>query len=298
MKNKIKFIAYTLRIVIVLCGFLAIGFNSIAQDNAETKKEYVRRTFDGNFLIDNQTVMVPSKQVFEFVIQHRFGVVNNGYKDFYGIYAPSNIRLGFSYTPISNLQVGFGFTKEKMMWDGNVKYAILKQSKVGGLPFSATYYGNFAVDTREKKGNFVNNTDRISYFNQLIFARKITDKFSVQFAPSLTWYNNVEGYVNTEGIIKPKMKNSHLAMSFSGKYSMSEKINILANYDQPLTEHKTNNPNPNISFGIELVTSSEHAFQLFIGNYQSIVPQANNFYNKNDYSKGDFLIGFNISRSK
>lgn len=31
---------------------------------------------------------------------HRFGSVKNGYKDFFGLFAPSNIRLGFSYVPI------------------------------------------------------------------------------------------------------------------------------------------------------------------------------------------------------
>lgn len=70
---------------------------------------------------------------------------------------------------------------------------------------------------------------------------------------------------------------------------------LVANYDQPLTQHPTNNPHPSICFGLEMTTSA-HAFQIFAGNYNSILPQNNNMFNQNDYTKGQFLIGFNITR--
>ena len=82
----------------------------------------VGNTFESVWMIDNQTVLVPLRRTFEFDIQHRFGTVVNGYSDFWGIYAPSNIRIGFGYTPISNLMVGFGFTKDRLLWDVNWKY--------------------------------------------------------------------------------------------------------------------------------------------------------------------------------
>jgi len=70
---------------------------------------------------------------------------------------------------------------------------------------------------------------------------------------------------------------------------------LIASYDQPITEHLSNNPSPNISFGIEIATSA-HAFQIFLGNYKSIVPQRNNVFNANDFGDGELLIGFNITR--
>lgn len=299
MKNQLKTFAYILRPLTFCFCIISIAGLSFAQENTEvkpaTKNEPVKKTFIGNLIIDNQTVMVPVKGIFEFVIQHRFGVVKNGYEDFYGLYAPSNIRLGFNYTPIENLQVGFGFTKERLQWDGNVKYALIKQAKVGGSPISATYYGTIGIDTRPKKGNFVNNTDRISYFSQLILARKVTKHLSVQVAPGLTWFNNVEGYVSADGSIKSKMNNTHFSIAVNGCYSITDKLDIIANYDQPLTKHTTNNPNPNVSFGLQIGTST-HTFQIFLGNYQSIVPQSNNFYNKNNFEKGQFLLGFNITK--
>lgn len=299
MKTLSNKYSYYLQCFIIAVCFIAIGNVSLAQDNTEVtpiaKREAIKKTFIGNLLIDNQTCMVPVKGVFEFVIQHRFGVINNGYKDFYGLYAPSNIRLGFNYTPIEDLQVGFGFTKERLMWDGNLKYAIIKQSKAGGNPVSVTYYGNFGVDTRPKEGNFVNNSDRLSYFHQLIFARKINKKLSLQVSPSITWFNNVEGYISSDGSIKAKSENLHFATAFMGCYAINDNFSVIANYDQPFTQHPTNNPNPNISFGFQVGTAT-HTFQMFLGNYQSIVPQLNNMYNKNDYSNSQYVIGFNITK--
>jgi hypothetical protein len=299
MKNNSKYYAKYFRIFVLFLSFVFIGNNSWAQDSTDvketTKLEPIKKTFVGNLIIDNQTVMVPVKGVFEFVIQHRFGVVNNGYKDFYGLYAPSNIRLGFNYTPINDLQIGFGLAKERLQWDLNLKYALLKQSKVGGNPVSITYYGTAGIDTRAKAGNFVNNTDRFSFFNQLIFARKMSKKLSLQVSPSLTWMNNVEGYISTDGSIKAKSKNAHFATAFSGCYAINDNFAIIANYDQPFTQHPSNNPNPNLSLGFQVGTAT-HTFQMFVGNYESIVPQSNNFYNKNDFRDGKFVIGFNITK--
>ena len=254
----------------------------------------VKNTFESTWLIDNQSVMVPVKGTMQMDIMHRFGTVNNGYDDFYGIYAPSNIRIGMSYVPIEKLIVGFGFTKVNLTWDLNAKYALLKQTNSGGSPVSLTFFGNMAVDTRPAE-NFVNGTDRLSYFSQLIVARKVTDNFSLQVAPSLSHFNAVEGYVDTEGNVQGKMKNDHLAVSVGARYKVSSGTVIMVNYDQPLTKHTTGNPQPNIALGVEFNTSA-HAFQFFLSNYQFIVPQLNNMNNQNDYRDGQFLIGFNITR--
>ena len=63
-----------------------------------------------------------------------------------------------------------------MTWEAYTKYAILQQTK-GKYPVSVTYFGDIAIDTR-KKENFVHFSDRLMFFNQIIIARKITDKIS------------------------------------------------------------------------------------------------------------------------
>ncbi len=284
--------------IFLLLSFSLMAGSIQAQDapaeKAPAKSKPVKNTFGSVWLMDNQTSLVPIKGTLEFDIQHRFGVVNNGTKDLFGLFAPSNIRLGVNYAPVKNLFVGIGITKERNQLDLNAKYALLQQTTDNKMPVSVTYFGNIVVDTRNKS-NFRYDVHRLSYFNQLIIARKVTNNFSLQVAPSFSWFNNVEAYVDANGAIKKKMENGHLAISALGRYKITEKSAIIAGYDQPLTQHTTNNPHPNICFGFETTTSS-HAFQVFFGNYYGIVPQSNNMFNKNDFRDGQFVIGFNITR--
>ena len=268
-----------------------------AQDSTElpvaNKVKPVKNTFESVLLMDNQTVMVPVKGTFEWDFQHRFGTVKNGSKDLWGVYGPANIRMGLNYAPIKKLYIGAGLTKERMQIDVNAKYAIFLQTP-GKMPVSVTYFGNAAMDTRGD-ANYNHSADRFSYFTQLIIGRKVNDKFSAQVAPNFSWFNNVEGYVDSKGEVQAKMHNGHFAVSLAGRYKISEKSAVIAGWDQPLTAHPTNNPHPNICFGFE-TTSSSHAFQIFFGNYYSILPQYNNVLNQSDYTNGEFRLGFNITK--
>ena len=133
------------------------------EPEAPAKPRPVKNTFASDQIIDAQTVMVPVKGTFEADIQHRFGSVQNGYEDLWGIYGIANIRFGFLYTPIDNLEIGFGLGKVNMLWDGSAKYALLKQSSE--YPVSVTYYGNVAVKTVKDPDNvlFKYNSERWSF---------------------------------------------------------------------------------------------------------------------------------------
>jgi len=251
-------------LLIALCSSLG---NLMAQDSTATdakKKSFTKSTFEGNYIIDNQTVMTPIKGTFEFDIQHRFGTVEKGFTTLFGLFASATMKLGFSYTPINNLQVGFDATTERMEVGWNLKYAILKQTKDGKMPVSITYFGNAVMDTRKKDNTtlFVTTSDRLSYFNQIIIARKFTENLSLQVSPSISHFNNLEGYLDASGNVLPKLNNDHIAISFSGRYKIAPQTGIIANYDQPLSQHQIGNPHPNISFGIEM-KSSGHDFEIF-----------------------------------
>ncbi|MEP7256600.1 MAG: DUF5777 family beta-barrel protein [Ferruginibacter sp.] len=339
MKRIINNIKRQLALAVPLIMFLClIGSTGYAQDKGKAKQKKgmfarlfnneppkvkpVKNMFPSVWIADNQTPTVPVKGTLEVDIQHRFGVINNGYSsDFYGFFAPSNIRLGVNYAPIKNLFVGVGITKYNMTVDGNLKYAIIQQTK-GKYPVSVSYYGNMGVDTRKDKDGslFKYSTQRLSYFNQLIIGRKVTDRFSIMVAPSISHQNSVTGYYtkndSTGQDIFRDMKNNHFAIAVAVRYRITEKTSVMINYDQPLTKHNTNNPDPNLAIGIEMNTSS-HSFQFFLGNYYNLSPQMNNLFNKNapfSYTDktmthpnrmdsnpekvrgGRFLIGFNITR--
>lgn len=305
--------------VCLVCSMMLFQTNLIAQDStavseelkAPAKPKPEKNTFQSVWIIDNQTVMVPVKGTLEMDIMHRFGTVKKGYDDFWGFFAPSNIRLGVSYSPINKLNVGIGITKKNMIWDASAKYAIITQTK-SKYPVSVSWYSNMAYDTRKDKDKsiFKYRSQRLSFFHQLIIARKVTNKFSVQIAPSISHQNSVNGYLtkndSTGKTTFKEMEFNHFAIAFSARYKVTNVTSVMVNYDQPITKHATNNPNPNLAFGVEMNTSS-HSFQIFVGNYFNLVQQQNNLYNKNSpfgytdnsgakIKGGNFLIGFNITR--
>ena len=339
--NRIKEVLFAMP-ALFICFMMLPSNNVQAQDstNAEepaapVKIKPLKNSFKSIWIIDNQTVLVPVKGTFEMDINHRFGTWNKGYEDFWGLFAASNIRIGVSYAPINKLNIGLGFTKttaavipnagissvDGPLWDGSLKYAIITQTK-DKYPVSISYYVNAAYNTKKDPDHEIYryNSDRWTFFHQILIARKITDKLTVQVAPSLSHHNVVNGYYtkldDSTLKVNPSMKFDHFAIAFSARYKLTTVTSLMFNYDQPLTTHATNNPNPSMSFGFEFNTSS-HSFQIFFTNFYYLNPAANNLYNTNNpfaytdhstddpntptdestkVSGGKFLIGFNITR--
>lgn len=280
--------------LILLQVIITIGLSAQDETNEPLKPRPIRYTFESIWLLDHQTVDVPFQKTFEWDIQHRFGTWENGYEDYFGLAAPSNIRMGFVYVPIENLQVGFGITKERKIWDFNMKYVLIKQKQGSGFPFSISYYGSAGLDSRSLD-SFEETSDRFSYFNQLMIARKFSDRLALQLSPSFSYFNFPERIFSAEGEFMGKMNNQHFAISAMGRIGITESMGFLFNMDFAITEHDINNPKNNLSLGLEFTTSS-HAFQLLIGNYQSLNPQYNGLLNQNSFGDGNILIGFNITR--
>jgi hypothetical protein len=292
MKTSIYTLAKSFILILVL-GCCASPLIS-QEEESKPPERPVRNMFESNWLLDNQTVIVPIEGTLEMDILHRFGTWDNGYDDFFGIYAPSNIRLGFTYVVIPNLQLGIGLTKNKNLWDFNLKYALFSQTRSGSTPLSLTYFGNMAIDTRD--GDiFQKGTDRYSYFHQLMVARKLSDKLSFQVSGNISHFNAVGAFINDAGEEEAVLKNDHLSSTLAFRYKLTDITSFIASYDLPITDHAIDDPESNLSFGFEFVTSS-HAFQLFIGNYNGIVPQYNQSLNKNAFGDNQILLGFNITR--
>jgi hypothetical protein len=286
-------------IAILMLGQTLNAQEEMAQERDATP---VKRTFESIMLMDQQTVMIPVKGTFEMDFQHRFGTWDNGYDNLFGIFSPSNIRIGFDYVPVERLMVGFGFTKENLVWDMFGKYALLRQGKSGGSPISLTYYGNAAIDTRgDDDTGFEESTDRWSFFHSAMVARKFSDDFSIQLSGNLSWFNFKSPVFDDEGVHQGRDRNAHFSASALARYKFSNVMSFTVGYDQPITEHRFFDPEPNLSIGLEVVTSS-HAFQVFVGNFHRLVPQYNHSYNSNKFfGTGNFdgnqiLIGFNITR--
>ena len=132
--------------------------------------ELERAAFESTSLIESQTNRVYSKGTIEMIMNHRFGLVS-GTNDLIGIWAPANIRLAVNYSITDRITVGYGTTKDFRLQDFCLKTAILRQTVNGKMPVSVTYYGNASLSALPKE-NFYHLSDRWSYYNQIIIAKR------------------------------------------------------------------------------------------------------------------------------
>ena len=288
MNNIIK---KCLPLVFLIPG--AIYAQNATDSNAVAEKPVakpVKNTFENSVVINNQTVEGEHAKNLDFVIQHRFGVIDDA-TDFWGFFAPSNIRLGLTYGITDRFSIGVGVTKNNYLLDLNWKYIFLKQTKGGEMPVTVAYYGN-ASRSMLGQNNFLNQSDqyqsadRLSYFNELMVARKFGTKVGVQLAFTYSYFN----------LLDSGMSNANMGISFVGRYKVTPQGSIILDYDYPITHSAINPAKPNLGFGYEIATSG-HTFQVFFTTADQISNQGQRVYNQNDILKRQFLIGFNITRN-
>ena len=183
-------------------GFLLvfIGLPLWAQDDllamlekeAAKDKVFTQATFKGSRLINGQTVETIAKKHLNFWISHRFGALNSGFIDNFLGLDEARIRLGLEYALTDQWLIGGGRSTIEKTYDVYTKYKLLRQSNQ--MPITLTAYGSLSTNTMPTgyslpSGNIMrysNNLQRQSYMGQLLIARKMNEKISLQLMPNLT----------------------------------------------------------------------------------------------------------------
>lgn len=284
--------------LLILILFIA-GVNIVsAQDTIVTEevvKSPARAPFESGIFMDEQTVVVAPAKTLEFILQHRFGSIQNRLTDLFGIWGASNIRFGLNYSITKNLMVGIGTTKNNRLQDLQAKYVLVRQMKQG-FPLTIDLYGNMAVNCTNKSnfGKGFKGVHRLSYLGEVMFARRVTNAISLQLGVAWVHYNIVDSAVMNKSHYNG-MINDNLNISGIGRYKISPQTSICLSYSQPVLTYLNTPPWPNFGLGVEISTST-HTFHIFLASAQGIVPQE--IYMNNDHNpyNGAILLGFNLTR--
>jgi hypothetical protein len=301
----------------IIIAFFAMIYNVSAQDSTSTSNEKdnscVRACFNGSLLIENQTTVSPLKGGIHFIIHHRFSKIEK-IDDIFGIYGASNIRVGVDYGITDRIMVGFGTEKYNMMQELHWKFAILRQTVSNSMPFSLSYFGNVVLDARKKDivspDTNYKFAHRLSYFHQIIIARKFGERIGLEIAPSYSHFNLVEGTIDLIDSVttNPVYQNDVIGLTVGGKVKLFGEVSLLFEYDQSFWLKTIMNyqklAEPNYSLGLDIGTGT-HNFQVFATTYDQIIPQKNFNYNKNELfykdkfdknkQKTGLRVGFNIT---
>lgn len=282
-------------------------------DSVNSKKthEKVIATFKGSKVINMQTTETVKGGTLDFNVSHRFGNIgvqsNGGAHTLYGLDNATDIRISFDYGITDNLTIGVGRSKERELIDGLVKYRILTQTQDNHIPISLAFYGDMSYNPQEAS-QFYSGTvaskdfrqkevHRLAYTSQLILARKFGSRFSMEIVPTYQHRNFVAAFINPEN--DAEEMNDLFAVGAGARLKLTKRFSIIADYYYTFSEFRTNNPtnpyyNP-LAIGVEIETGG-HVFHLNFTNASGIIE--NNYipYSSDDWLKGGFKFGFNISR--
>ena len=256
--------------------------------SANKTKTYVSGTFKATHIINTQTIESPAQNNLNFVIQHRFGQLNSGSYNFFGL-DNATLRLGLDYGITDRLAVGIGRSSYLKTFDGYVKYKLLRQMEGTGMPFSVSVLGSVTDYTQnEPTETYLNTKYRTAYAAELLLARKFSRSLSLQVTPTWLHYNLVPTIQD---------KNDVFAVGLGGRMKITNRMSIDAEYDiVPSGQVVSTSVHNSFSLGWDIETGG-HVFQLVFSNSQSMLETQYLTQTTGTWGKGDIYFGFNISRN-
>ncbi len=263
--------------------------NMLEDDNGSASKEYTSATFKATRIVNGHSVENVAKGVLDFRIAHRFGSVDGGLKSFFGLDGAAT-ALCFDYGVTDWAMVGVMRSTYDKEYEGYTKIKILRQQTGKAMPISLSYFGAISVTSNTAPtlpaGQKWLFTNRMSYANQLLVARKFNNWLSLQLMPTLIHYNLVPTTAES---------NNTFAMGIGGRVKVSNRMSVNAEYYYRIPGTELSGYKNALSVGVDIETGG-HVFQLMLTNASTITERAFVGQTVDDFFKGKIHFGFNISR--
>lgn len=252
---------------------------------------YTYATFKSTRVVTLHSVENMQAKQLDFRISHRFGRINEGFPQFFGL-DQSTIRLGLEYGLTDWLMAGIGRSSYEKTFDGFLKMKLLRQSSGSkNVPVTVSLLSSLTVNGMKDPipGETYYFSNRLAYAFQMLVARKFTENFSLQLSPSFVHRN----------LVKTALDPNDLFSLGSGfRYKITKRISFNAEYYyvlQPFWNLKDfSNVNP-FSIGFDIETGG-HVFQLHLTNALGMTEKAYLGQTTGHWKHGDIHFGFNISR--
>ena len=254
----------------------------------DEEQSYTSATFKTTRIINMHSVENAAAGVMDFRISHRFGFINTGAYDLFGL-DQALMRIGLEYGVTSRLMVGFGRSNVNKAYDSFLKYKILRQgSGKRNIPVSVSYFASAVCNTVKwadpNRDNYFSS--RMQYTHQLLIGRKFNNDLSLQLTPTLVHKNLVPTLQD---------KNDILAMGFGGRYKLTQRFSVNGEYIYVLPNQISSTFYNSLSLGVDIETGG-HVFQLHLTNSTSMLEPGFITESVGQWKKGGIHFGFNVSR--
>ncbi|SEU03206.1 DUF5777 family beta-barrel protein [Hymenobacter actinosclerus] len=262
-----------------------------AQTTNPEKREVVAATFKATHIINSQSVETPGEGTLAFLIQHRFGTLNSGAYNFFGL-DQAVLRLGFEYGLTDRLTIGLGRSSQEKTYDGSVKYRAIRQTTgARAMPVSVTLFASSAITTlkfnRNPGAEDRSTASRVTYAYQALIARKFSPNLSVQLMPTLIHRN----YVAT-----PSEQNDVYALGGGLRQKITKRTALTADYYYLFPGNTASNFRNALGLGVDLETGG-HIFQLHVTNSLGMTEKFFVPETTGKFFSGDLYFGFTVARN-
>jgi hypothetical protein len=254
----------------------------------EETTEYAKSSFKTNRVINLHSLENTAEGVLDFKISHRFGVVDEGIYDLFGMDQATQ-RIGADWGITDNLCIGVNRNSVRKAFDGFVKYRFLRQSKgKKNMPITAAILTSMAIETQKwadpSRENYFSS--RLFYTHQLIVGRKFNDYFTLELVPTVVHRNLVATKAE---------KNTVFAMGVGGRIRLSRRVTFNGEYVYVAPNQLASGLSNSLSVGLDIETGG-HVFQLHFTNSTSMSEYAVVTQTENPWGKNAVRFGFNVSR--
>lgn len=257
-------------------------------ENQSQSNGPVRATFKSARIINGHSIETRDAGALDVIISHRFGRLNSGIENFFGL-DEANIRLGVDYSLSDRLTIGVGRSSFKKIYDGFLKYRLLRQTH-SGMPLSVTAFVSGAIETQDPPAGLeLDFKHRVFYASELLIARKFSPGLSLQLMPVWIHRNLVDNSL---------AENDVFAIGVAGRQKITKRTALTFEYYYQLNNDNdfAGNDNYNsLGIGVDIETGG-HVFQLHVTNSRSIVEKEFIAATSGNFFEGDIHFGFNVIR--
>ncbi len=260
-------------------------FKELDNDSIQ-KKEIAAAAFKGLQVCTMQSTKLASKGEWYFLIAHRFGDLTEGFDNFFG-FDNANTKIGGLYGVSDWLTVGFSRHTLDKNYEFSAKYKFANQ-EVNGFPVTIVGYNTMDINSQLSEDEFplLKTSNRFAFSTQLPISRKFSNTFSMELNPI---------YIH-KNLYEPLFEEvDNFLLALGGRYKISKRISINAEYAVRLNARKTNLYHNPATIGMDVETGG-HIFQLVFSTSQAM-NDITYFTNATGITEGKGIyFGFNLYR--
>ena len=257
----------------------------------------VESAFKSLKIVNLESTKLAAKGDFYFIVAHRFGFIDKGFDDFFGL-DNANTQLKFLYGVNDWLTLHIGRSGFQETYDLAAKYRLYAQ-KENGFPVTIVGFNSVAINSELKEEDYPNLKfeNRLSYVAQVLISRKFSDKLSLEIAPSVFHENTLRDILdeNNAVILPNPQDNTQFAVGLGGRYKLTSRWSVNVDYAAHLNRASQSNYKNPLSIGVDLETGG-HVFQMHFTNAQAMHETGYLGQTVGDWSKGEIAFGFNLVR--